>query len=164
MELSEIIGMIGTALGALGGGGWLINLRASRRTAKATADKALIDNYEARLAALHQTIDHLNATEREHAARICELNHALDDKTTQIRKLTQQVWDSQQDVNKAQEQINVLNERIIALTEERDYYKTWHCRRPDCQDPRGPEPPRKKNKPLQPKDQQKNNPKDQSQK
>ena len=164
MELSEIIGMIGTALGALGGGGWLINLRASRRTAKATADKALIDNYEARLAALHQTIDHLNATEREHAARICELNHAIDDKTTQIRKLTQQVWDSQQEVNKAQEYNNTLSAELLRRTEERDYYKTWHCRRPDCQDPRGPEPPRKKNKPLQSKDQPKSQPKDQSKK
>lgn len=146
MNISEIIALIGTALGTLGGGGWLINLRATRRAAKANADKALIDNYELRLAALHQTIDKFNETEREHAARICELNHALDDKTEQIRKLTQHVWDSQQEVNKAQEYINTLNADLLRITEERDHYLAWHCRRNDCQDPRGPEPPRKKNK------------------
>lgn len=150
MNLNEIIALIGTALGTLGGGGWLINLRASRRVAKANADKALIDNYEARLESLHQTIDKLNDTEREHASRISELNHALDDKTAQIRKLTTRALD-------AEEENNRLNKLLLKTTEERDcarleteHYKSWRCEWPDCKDPRGRKPPRKNNDPYQP--------------
>ena len=94
--------LLGTVLGACG----THLFKSGRRKAAAEADRAVIDNYEARLDDLHKVIDLNNDTLIKHAQRISELNKALDDKTDQIRKLNGNVYTSQQEANRANDRAN----------------------------------------------------------
>ena len=84
--------LLGTVLGACG----THLFKSGRRKAAAEADRAITDNYEARLADLHKVIDLNNDNEIRHAARVVELNKALDDKTALIRDLNARIFDTQQ--------------------------------------------------------------------
>lgn len=77
-------------------------------------------------------------------SRLSTLNATVDKHIDRNRELSDRVYKSETEINR-------LNERIITLTEERDearreadYAKMWRCERTDCQDPRGPRPPREK--------------------
>jgi hypothetical protein len=81
-------------------------------------------------------------------SRLSTLNATVDKHIDRNRELSDRLYQSETDKNR-------LNERIITLTEERDeairkaeYDKLWRCERTDCQDPRGPRPPRDKLKGL----------------
>ena len=81
-------------------------------------------------------------------SRLSTLNATVDKHIDRNRELSDRLYKSETDKNR-------LNERIITLTEERDeairkaeYDKLWRCERTDCQDPRGPRPPRDKLKGL----------------
>ncbi len=84
--------LLGTVLGACG----THLFKSGRRKAAAEADRAIIDNYEARLEDLHKVIDLNNDNEIRHAKRVVELNKALDDKTALIRDLNARIFDTQQ--------------------------------------------------------------------
>ncbi len=81
-------------------------------------------------------------------SRLSTLNATVDKHIDRNRELSDRLYQSETDKNR-------LNERIITLTEERDeairkaeYDKLWRCERTDCQDSRGPRPPRDKLKGL----------------
>ena len=84
--------LLGTVLGACG----THLFKSGRRKAAAEADRAIIDNYEARLEDLHKVIELNNENEVRHAKRVVELNKALDDKTALIRDLNARIFDTQQ--------------------------------------------------------------------
>lgn len=141
----EWINLIQTLGGIVGGLGIGMFTKSGRKRDKADADlkvqeaqAKMIDNYEERIKDLHSTIAILNDSEAHYIERISAQNKAIDGKTEQIRSLTQQVWDSQQQLNEA-------NARITSLTEERDKYKMWHCKSNTCikgnPDPDGRQPP-----------------------
>ncbi len=94
--------LLGTVLGACG----THLFKSGRRKAAAEADRAIIDNYEARLEDLHKVIDLNNDNEIRHAKRVVELNKALDDKTALIRDLNAKVYTSQQEANRANDRAN----------------------------------------------------------
>lgn len=150
----------------LGGvaGGWGIGMftKSGRRRDKADADskvmeaqRRMIDNYEERIKDLHSNISQLNEAERGYIERISEQNKALNDKTEQIRNLTDKLWNSEQTSNHINASLDEANKRIALLIEERDewmatteYYKQWHCRSAVCikgnPDPEGRQPPNPK--------------------
>ena len=81
-------------------------------------------------------------------SRLSTLNATVDKHIDRNRELSDRLYQSETDKNR-------MNERIITLTEERDearrqsdYDKIWRCERDNCQDPRGPKPPREKLKGL----------------
>lgn len=81
-------------------------------------------------------------------SRLSTLNATVDKHIDRNRELSDRLYKSESELNRA-------NERIITLTEERDaavrkadYDHMWRCERTDCQDPRGPRPPREKLKGL----------------
>lgn len=81
-------------------------------------------------------------------SRLSTLNTTVDKHIDRNRELSDRLYQSETDKNR-------MNERIITLTEERDearrqsdYDKMWRCERDNCQDPRGPKPPREKLKGL----------------
>lgn len=135
--------------------GFILYGRANRRIKDAEADKAEADADEAEVSRLLAQVDHqqktienlltLNSSLTE---RLSKLNATVDKHIDRNRELSDRLYQSETDKNR-------LNERIITLTEERDearrqsdYDKLWHCERTDCQDPRGPRPPREKLKGL----------------
>lgn len=147
MEITEIMGAAGSLIGLTGGLGWLFNWRSNRKVAKATAEKTMIDNYEARIAALHESMQKANEIESSHLQRISELNHSLDDKTDYIRKMVQKVWESEQEVNRVNDLLNVSQTTVAALERqlgeanvEKEHYKAWHCQESDCDKRRPPNP------------------------
>lgn len=138
------IQLVQTLGGIVGGIGLGMFTKSGRIKAKSDAYDAMATAYEERITALHTIIANNDKTEIEHSQRISELNHALTDKTERIRKLTDDVYESQTELNRA-------NERITHLTEERDnerikkeYYKRWRCEKSVCRDPEGRIPPNSK--------------------
>ena len=152
MEWISLIQVLG---GILGGVGLGMFTKSGRKKEKAEADakvqeaqKLMIENYEHRIAELHAQIDHLNDKAAEFQSEKERLNSQIDDKTGQIRNLTQRQWQSEQEVNRINDKLNLANERITALTEERDHYKQWQCQSASCvkgkPDPEGRQPPNPK--------------------
>lgn len=138
INLFSVLASLATGLG-LG-----VLTKSGRLKNKAEAMNAMNGMYEARIKDLHASIEVCNNTEREHVKRISELNKVVDDKTDRIRKISDDLYSSQLEVNRA-------NDRIIALTEQRDaekakkeYYKRWRCEKSTCLDPDGRIPPNSK--------------------
>lgn len=122
---------------------------------EAEAEKIQADADEAEISRLLTQVDHQQKTieniltlNSNLTERLSKLNATVDKHIDRNRELSDRLYKSETDKNR-------LNERIITLTEERDeairkaeYDKLWRCERTDCQDPRGPRPPRDKLKGL----------------
>lgn len=124
--------LISTMLGA-GGVGTLLNRKLNKRMAKAQAMTSEWELYEKQIDDLQETVTHLNTTEKNHAERIHTLNKALDDKTDRIRKLTDQMYESERCLNVANSKITQLTAKIGDLELQLEKYKNWHCRKSDCE-------------------------------
>lgn len=128
--------LIGTVLGACG----THLFKSGRRKAAAEADRAVAEGYEARIADLHRVIELNNENEKLHAARVVELNKALDNKTDLIRKLNDKVYTSQQEANRANDRANeALRENTeLKLQLAKEKCGTYDCisRQPPTEDTR----------------------------
>lgn len=124
--------------------GFILYGKANRRIKDAEAEKSEAEANEVedhRFDNLLRLVDSLTS-------RLSKLNDTVDRHIDRNRELSDRLYKSETELNRA-------NERIITLTEERDearrqadYDKMWRCERTDCQDPRGPKPPREKLKGL----------------
>lgn len=124
--------------------GFILYGKANRRIKDAEAEKSEVEANEVedhRFDSLLKLVDSLTS-------RLSTLNATVDKHIDRNRGLSDRLYQSETDKNR-------MNERIITLTEERDearrqsdYDKLWRCERTDCQDPRGPRPPREKLKGL----------------
>lgn len=124
--------------------GFILYGKANRRIKDAEAEKSEAEANEVedhRFDNLLKLVDSLTS-------RLSSLNTTIDKHIDRNRELSDRLYKSETELNRA-------NERIITLTEERDearrqadYDKMWRCERTDCQDPRGPKPPREKLKGL----------------
>lgn len=131
--------------------GFILYGKANRRIkdaealeAKAKAEKTETEANEAE----DHRFDNLLKLTDSLTSRLSALNATVDKHIDRNRELSDRLYQSETEKNR-------LNERIITLTEERDdarrqsdYDKLWRCERDDCQDPRGPRPPREKLKGL----------------
>lgn len=122
---------------------------------EAEAEKTQADAENTEVARLLSQVDHQQKTienlltlNSNLTERLSKLNATVDKHIDRNRELSDRIYKSETEINRA-------NERIITLTEERDearrqsdYDKMWRCERTDCQDPRGPRPPREKLKNL----------------
>lgn len=148
MDWYQLLNNLTGALVTLGGVGvYKYFTHSGRKEIKADADskvqeaqKLMIDNYEERIKDLHAIIDDYNDKERKHAVRIEEKDKVIDDKTARIRELSGKVWTSEQEVNHINAKLNEAQQRITGLTEERDKYRNWHCRKAECTDRIPPNP------------------------
>lgn len=154
MEI-DWINLLQVAGGILMGGCGVIGWKAAKRKGMAEAEIAENDADKAEVERLHAMIDHQQKSldkyldiETKNADRISQLNQALNDKTDQIRKLTEQVIASEHGRNADKEEIAKLTKENGDLRVENEYLKMWICKRTDCQDPRGGRPPRDKLKGL----------------
>ena len=130
-------------------------LPSRKRKDIAESERAQHDADKAEVERLHMMIDHQQKSldryldiEKDNAERIAELNKVANDKTDQIRKLTEQVIASEHGRNADKEEIAKLTKETGDLRVENENLKMWVCQRTDCQDPRGGRPPREKLKGL----------------
>ena len=131
-------------LGAIGGlegikyfVGYLTNRRNNKRINDAEADKAEADAsaqewelYEKRLSELHKSMEVLNTQLTTCLSASAKKDELIDDKTTKIRELNDVIYCLQNERIKDEQ-------RIAQLTQERDFYKTWHCQREQVDTPDG---------------------------
>lgn len=75
-------------------------------------------------------------------ARLSTLNATVDKHIDRNRELADRLYKSERELNVKNEQLLATTEQRDAAKREADYYKMWICKRTDCQDPRGPRPPR----------------------
>lgn len=139
-----LLTLISTVLGCSTLVGFILYGKANRRIKDAEAEKSEAEASEVedhRFDNLLKLVDSLTS-------RLSSLNSTVDKHIDRNRELSDRLYKSETELNRA-------NERIITLTEERDdarrqsdYNKLWRCERDDCQDPRGPRPPREKLKGL----------------
>lgn len=115
---------------------------------QADADDAEIKRLLSELDHQQKTVENLLTLNGSLTERLSKLNATVDKHIDRNRELSDRLYKSETELNRA-------NERIIVLTEERDdaqrkadYNGMWRCERTDCQDPRGPRPPRDKLKGL----------------
>lgn len=152
MDWINLLQVVG---GIILGGGGAIGIKAAIRKGKAEAEHAQHDADKAEVERLLNELDHQQGTienlltlNSNLTERLSKLNATIDKHIDRNRELSDRLYNSETDINR-------INERVITLTEERDesrrqadYYKVWRCERDDCQDPRGPRPPRDKLKGL----------------
>lgn len=142
--METLLTIVSSLLGCSTLVGFILYGRANRRIKNAEAEKSEAEANEAedhRFDNLLKLVDSLTS-------RLSKLNDTVDKHIDRNRELSDRLYQSESEKNR-------LNERIIILTEERDearrredYAKMWRCERVDCQDPRGPRPPREKLKGL----------------
>lgn len=115
---------------------------------QADADDAEVTRLLAQVDHQQKTIENLLTLNSSLTERLSKLNATVDKHIDRNRELSDRLYQSETDKNR-------MNERIITLTEERDearrvadHFERWKCERDDCQDPRGPRPPREKLKGL----------------
>lgn len=136
----EWINLVQVLAGVLvGTGAGLLTAKATMRKANAEADHAEHDADKAEVERLHMMIDHQQKSldryldiEKDNAERISTLNKALDGKVEQIRKLTEQVIDSEHGRNADKDEITRLTAECGRLRMLVEHYKRWHCRFADC--------------------------------
>lgn len=128
---------------------WLLPSRrrkdnAGADMAEADADKADVERLHLQIEHQQQSLDIYIKLEKDNALRIAEQNKALDEKTEQIRKLTEQVIKSEHGRNTDKEEIA----RLTAENGRKDlriqYLLQWRCERSVCNDPDGRKPPNSK--------------------
>lgn len=128
---------------------WVLPYRRRKDTAEAEivehdADKAEVERLHMQISHQQESLNIYIELERKNAERIGELNKDIGEKTLQIRKLTQQLIDSEHGRNRDKEEIARLTRELGEAKSDADYHRMWRCERTDCKDPRGPRPPRKK--------------------
>lgn len=124
--------------------GFILYGKANRRIKDAEAEKSEAEASEVedhRFDNLLKLVDSLTS-------RLSSLNATVDKHIDRNRELSDRLYKSETELNR-------LNEKLLIVTEERneairkaEYDKLWRCERTDCQDPRGPRPPREKLKGL----------------
>lgn len=128
---------------------WLLPSRrrkdnAGADMAEAEADKAEVERLHLQIEHQQQSLDIYIKLEKDNALRIAEQNNSLDEKTEQIRKLTEQVIKSEHGRNTDKEEIA----RLTAENGRKDlriqYLLQWRCERSVCNDPDGRKPPNSK--------------------
>ena len=112
INLLQVVG------GILMGGGIVSFTKAGRAKTKADAFKAMAEAYEFRIESLHKVVENHNKTDIESSQRIADLNHALNEKTEQIRNLTEKLYRSEQEINRVQDLLNDEKDLVVQLTNE----------------------------------------------
>ncbi|MDE6255211.1 MAG: hypothetical protein K2M39_03355 [Muribaculaceae bacterium] len=139
--IDTIISLIQTFGGLATGIGVGMFTKSGRIKNKSDAYKAMAEAYEYRIDSLHEIINKCNDTEKEHASRIAELNHELNEKTDRIRSLQDELLKSERDLNRINE-ILLERERLIAeLMVGVEYLLEWRCEKSICKDEEGRIPP-----------------------
>lgn len=159
MDWMNLLQVVGPLL--LGGGiGWAT--KAGRAKDKADAFKKMEEAFQMRINDLHETIKVCNNTIKELQDRIAELNHALNDKQSELQASQEEVYDKKLQIRnltaqalEAQQEANRINDKLFQIQQfvaekEREIADLrvaledtieWRCEHTDCQDPRGRRPP-----------------------
>lgn len=126
----------------------VLQKEAEAEKTQADADDAEVNRLLTQVDHQQKTIETLLTLNSGLTERLSKLNSAVDKHIDRSRELSDRVYSSETEINR-------LNGCLLTVTEERDvarrqadYDHMWRCERTDCQDPRGPKPPREKLKGL----------------
>ena len=115
---------------------------------QADADDAEVKRLLSQVDHQQKTIENLLTLNSNLTERLSKLNATVDKHIDRNRELSDRVYKSETELNRANERLLVVTEECDEARRQSDYDKLWRCERTDCQDPRGPRPPREKLKGL----------------
>lgn len=121
---------------------------AETERAEHDADKAEVERLHLQISHQQESLDIYIKMAKDNALHISEQNKALDSKTEQIRKLTDQIIESEQGRNFDKDEIARLTAKLGEANAIIEYLLQWRCERTDCKDERGRKPPNDKLKGL----------------
>lgn len=96
------------------------------------AESGLFAMYEERLTHANQTIEEHNRTIAHQSETIAVLNSALDDKTARIRKISDELYDSEREKNSLNAELIEKTEKIGQLEVIIAKLRNWRCEKSDC--------------------------------
>ena len=111
---------------------------------EAEAELRKVDVEKAKIQVRKSEVELLRSELDQARKRLSELNDSVDKHIDRRRELADRLIEAEQETNRVNRQLNEAKDEIIRLTEKSDKLEAMKCLRPDCMDPRGPEPPRKK--------------------
>lgn len=109
-------------------------------------EQAKIEARKNEIDLLYSQLERANAAIEQKDKRLSELNEAIDKHIDRRRVLSDRLDKAEQEANHANRELVAAKDEIIRLTEKSDRLEAVKCLWTDCQDPRGPKPPRKDTK------------------
>ena len=122
------------------------NKRIKEAEAKIKEAEAKIKDVDARkseVELLQSQLARMEEANEKKDQRIAELNATIDKNINRRHELVNRICQAEQEVNHVNRLLNNAKDEIIRLTKKNDLLEVIKCERHDCQDPRGPKPPRK---------------------
>ena len=110
---------------------------------KVAVEKAKIEARRNEIDLLYEQLRRSNEACEQKDKRLSELNDAIDKHIDRRRELADKLSDAEQEINRVNRELVNAKDEVIRLTEKSDRLEAVKCIRHDCQDPRGPIPPRK---------------------
>lgn len=130
----------------------LLYYGANKRIKQNEANKSDVDVTAARYELYEQRLEHANSVIEQHNSTILaqgetitSLNRALDDKTARIRKISDDLYQSEREKNTLNDKLVETTEKIGKLELRIDKLTRWKCHDSNCPN-RRPESPTIKNK------------------
>lgn len=105
---------------------------AEAEKAETSSDDARFDMYEKRLQHCNEIIELHNTTILNQGETVKKLTSEVDDKTIRIRKLSDQLLESEMETNRVNNELVKATQQIGQLELQRSKYELWHCRVADC--------------------------------
>lgn len=123
--------------GIILGGGSVIGWKAAKR-------KGMIEAKDMQWQSEDKRLQTLLDAEVRLTERMSQMNATIDRHIDRNREISDRLYKSETEQNRLNEKLLVVTEERDAAIRKADYYEMWRCEREDCQDPRGPRPPREK--------------------
>ena len=134
-----VLGILSAVLGCSALVSYILYRNAEKRIKNAEAEKAetssddaRFDMYEKRLQHCNEIIELHNTTILNQGETVKKLTSEVDDKTIRIRKLSDQLLESEMETNRVNNELVEATQRIGQLELQRAKYELWHCRVADC--------------------------------
>lgn len=145
IDISTILGVIS----GLFGGTSLISFILYRKTEKRMKNAELktkeVEAESAKFLMYEERLNHANETLVKQSETISTLNSALDDKTSRIRQISDELYASEKRTNDLNDKLVEATETIGKLNLQVDKLKRWKCHKSTCEI-REPESPTIKGK------------------
>ena len=134
-----VLGILSAVLGCSALVSYILYRNAEKRIKNAEAEKAetssddaRFDMYEKRLQHCNEIIELHNTTILNQGETVKKLTSEVNDKTMRIRKLSDQLLESEMETNRVNAELVKATQQVGQLRLQCHRYELWHCRVADC--------------------------------
>ena len=134
-----VLGILSAVLGCSALVSYILYRNAEKRIKNAEAEKAetssddaRFDMYEKRLQHCNEIIELHNTTILNQGETVKKLTSEVNDKTMRIRKLSDQLLESEMETNRVNAELVKATQQVGQMKLQCHRYELWHCRVADC--------------------------------